>query len=107
MPIKIGVIGTGIMGSDHVETVTAAISGAEVSCIADIDAKRAEMIASRVPGAKALPSAESLIESPDVDGVIIASNDATHAKYVTFSAGFESIGTGSVSRPDCPAPAGR
>ena len=82
MTLRIGVIGTGIMGADHVETITTAISGAEIRAIADIDLKRAEMIASRVPGAKALPSAENLIESPDVDGVIIASSDATHAQYV-------------------------
>ena len=43
MLIGIGVIGTGIMGSDHVETITTAVSGAEVRCIADIDAKRAEV----------------------------------------------------------------
>src|SRR6516164_3422762 len=82
MPIRIGVIGTGIMGTDHVETITTAVSGAEICCIADIDWKRAELIASRVPGAKALSSAESLIESPEVDSVIIASSDATHSKYV-------------------------
>jgi myo-inositol 2-dehydrogenase/D-chiro-inositol 1-dehydrogenase len=70
------------MGADHVATITTAISGAEVRAIADIDPKRAEIIASRVPGAKALPSAESLIESAEVDGVIIASSDATHAQYV-------------------------
>ena len=40
------------------------------------------MMASRIPGAKALPSAESLIESPDVDALIIASSDATHAKLL-------------------------
>jgi hypothetical protein len=33
------------MGSDHIETITASISGAEISCIADIDVKRAEMMA--------------------------------------------------------------
>ena len=82
MTLGIGVIGTGIMGADHVETITTAISGAEVRAIADIDPKRAEMIASRVPGAKALPSAESVIESAEVDGVIIASSDTTHAQYV-------------------------
>ena len=81
MPVRIGVIGTGIMGADHVETITTAVSGAEVCCIADIDSRRAELIASRVPGAKALSAAEDLIESPEVDAVIIASSDATHSKY--------------------------
>jgi myo-inositol 2-dehydrogenase / D-chiro-inositol 1-dehydrogenase len=85
MGLRIGVIGTGIMGADHIETITASISGAEVDAIADIDQKRAEMIASRVPGAKAFPSAESLIESSEVDAVVIASNDATHAQYVVGS----------------------
>jgi myo-inositol 2-dehydrogenase / D-chiro-inositol 1-dehydrogenase len=73
MTLGIGVIGTGIMGADHVETITTTIAAAEVRAIADIDLQRAEMIASRVPGEKALQSAESLIESPEVDGVIIAS----------------------------------
>ena len=82
MTLGIGVIGTGIMGADHVATISTAISGAEVRAIADIEPKRAAVIASRVPGAKALPSAESLIESAEVDGVIIASSDATHAQYV-------------------------
>ena len=81
--LSIGVIGTGIMGADHVETITRAVSGATICAVADIDPKRAEDTASRVPGAKAFPSAELLIESPEVDAVIIASSDATHAQYVT------------------------
>src|SRR5260221_13613245 len=80
MNLGIGVIGTGIMGADHVKTITTAISGAEVRAVADIDLNRAEMIASHVPGARALPSAENLIELPEVDAVIIASIDATHAQ---------------------------
>jgi myo-inositol 2-dehydrogenase/D-chiro-inositol 1-dehydrogenase len=81
MNLGIGVIGTGIMGADHIKTITAAISGAEIRAVADIDLKRAGMVASRVPGAKAC-QAEELITSRDVDGVIIASSDATHAQYV-------------------------
>ena len=69
MTLGIGVIGTDIMGAVHVETISTAISGAEVRAIADIEPKRAELIASRVAGAKALTSAESLIESAEVDGV--------------------------------------
>jgi myo-inositol 2-dehydrogenase / D-chiro-inositol 1-dehydrogenase len=82
MSLGIGVIGTGIMGADHIKTITTAISGAEVRAIADIDVARAEEIASGMPGVRAVPSAEELIESSDVDAVIIASNDATHAQYV-------------------------
>jgi myo-inositol 2-dehydrogenase / D-chiro-inositol 1-dehydrogenase len=81
--LSIGVIGTGIMGADHVKTITTAVSGAEIGAVADIDPKRAEAVASRVHGAKAFASAELLIESPEVDAVIIASSDATHAQYVT------------------------
>ena len=80
MTLGIGVIGSGIMGADHVQTITKKISGADVRAISDIDLKRAEMIASGVPGAKAVASAERLIESPEVDAVIIASSDATHAR---------------------------
>jgi myo-inositol 2-dehydrogenase / D-chiro-inositol 1-dehydrogenase len=82
MSLGIGVIGTGIMGADHIKTITTAISGAEVRAIADIDSARAEEIASVMPGVRAVPSTEELIESSDVDAVIIASNDATHAQYV-------------------------
>jgi len=83
--LRIGVIGAGIMGADHIRTISAEISGAEVRAIADIDENRAKIIASQVPGAKTVPSGESLIESPEVDAVIIASNNATHAPYVLAS----------------------
>jgi myo-inositol 2-dehydrogenase/D-chiro-inositol 1-dehydrogenase len=82
MNLAIGVIGTGIMGADHIKTINTAIAGAEVRAIADIDIARAEEIASSIPGVRAVPSAEDLIASSDVDAVIIASNDATHARYV-------------------------
>ncbi len=80
--LSIGVIGIGIMGADHIETVTRAVSGAGICAVADLDPKRADDTASRVPGVKAFASAELLIESPEVDAVIIASSDATHAQYV-------------------------
>lgn len=84
MNLSIGVIGTGIMGTDHVETITRSIAGAEVREVADLDTRRAETIAARFPGAKAVPI-EALIGSEDVDAVIVASSDATHAQFVKAS----------------------
>ena len=76
--IRLGVIGTGVMGADHVETISKSVARAEVRAVADIDVGRAEAVAARVPGAKALPSAEALIESAEIDAVIIASSNAPH-----------------------------
>jgi len=58
--LSVGVIGTGVMGADHVQTITKAVSGAEIRAVADIDPKPAEAAASGVPGAKAFASAELL-----------------------------------------------
>ncbi|HEU4679447.1 MAG TPA: hypothetical protein VFS35_08000, partial [Terrimicrobiaceae bacterium] len=60
------------MGADHAQTITTRISGAEVRAVADLDSSRAESVAVGIPNARAL-SAENLIASPDVDGVIVAS----------------------------------
>ncbi len=83
--IRIGVIGTGVMGADHVETISKSIARAEVRAIADIDVGRAEAVAARIPGAKALSSAQALIESAEIDAVIIASSNPTHAPYTLAS----------------------
>ena len=37
MTVRVGVIGTGIMGADHVNTLHRMVSGAEVSMVADVD----------------------------------------------------------------------
>src|SRR5215469_6479726 len=83
--IRLGVIGTGVMGADHVETISKSVARAEVRAVADIDVGRAQAIAARVPSAKALSSAEALIESSEIDAVIIASSNATHAPYTLAS----------------------
>ena len=53
-----GVTGTRVIGADYVETLAMSISGGEVRAIADIDQGCAKIVASRVSGAEALPSAE-------------------------------------------------
>lgn len=76
-PLRIGVIGAGIMGADHVSTVHRYISGADITLVADIDKERAASAA--VPGARVTDDAYALIADPEVDAVVIASHDSTHA----------------------------
>ncbi|MFI6356157.1 Gfo/Idh/MocA family oxidoreductase [Streptomyces sp. NPDC050743] len=76
--VRIGVIGAGNMGADHVNTLHRWVSGAEVVSVADVDGERAASVAA-VAGARATGDAHALIADPEVDAVVIASHDTTHA----------------------------
>ncbi len=78
MNIRVGVIGAGIMGADHVKSLHRQVSGAAVSMVADVDLARAQR-AGGLPGVRATDDGFVLIADPDVDAVVIASHDSTHA----------------------------
>ena len=78
MSLRIGLIGAGAMGADHVHTIESSVPAARVSEIFDADVDRARFVA-RPVGASVASSAESLINSREVDAVIICSPDFTHA----------------------------
>lgn len=71
-------IGAGVMGESHVHTIESGVPAARVSEIFDADTAAATRVAQGV-GATVASSAEALIESGDVDAVIISSPDFTHA----------------------------
>jgi myo-inositol 2-dehydrogenase / D-chiro-inositol 1-dehydrogenase len=79
MTLRIGVIGAGIMGSDHATILHRWISGAEASMIVDIDPERARQLSEQVAAPWSTDAAK-LIE--DSDAVIIASHDSTHPELV-------------------------
>jgi myo-inositol 2-dehydrogenase/D-chiro-inositol 1-dehydrogenase len=76
-PIRIGVIGTGAMGAAHVLNLSHWVPGARVTQLFDVDSERVKAMADTV-GAVPAPSAEALIESGDVDAVLIAAPDPLH-----------------------------
>ena len=82
MTVRVGVVGAGVMGADHVTTLHRWVSGAEVTRVADLDAVRAETVAAGVPGARALGDPVTLVRDPPVDAVVVASADASHADLV-------------------------
>ncbi|MFF4693392.1 Gfo/Idh/MocA family protein [Streptomyces sp. NPDC001307] len=84
--VRIGVIGAGNMGADHVNTLHRWVSGAEVVSVADVDGERAASVAA-VAGARATGDAHALIADPDVDAVVIASHDTTHADLAVAAVG--------------------
>jgi myo-inositol 2-dehydrogenase / D-chiro-inositol 1-dehydrogenase len=79
MTIRVGVIGTGIMGADHVNTLQRMVSGAQVAMVADVDLTRSKAVADTFPGVDATDDGYALIADDRVDAVIIASHDSTHA----------------------------
>ena len=81
MDLRVGIIGTGAIGEDHVRRLTEVIAGAKVVAVSDIDTARAERIAEQY-GARFYDTGEAVIEAPEVDAVVIASWDPTHAQYV-------------------------
>ena len=81
MTLRIAVIGAGIMGADHVSTLHRFVSGAEVQVAADVDLSRAELAVASMD-AWATDDPLAAIADPEVDALVIASHDSTHAELV-------------------------
>ncbi len=79
--LKIGVVGAGAMGASHVATLAAGVSAAQVTRVFDMDTARAREVAASV-GADTAESSAALIADSDVDAVVVASPDFTHADLV-------------------------
>jgi myo-inositol 2-dehydrogenase/D-chiro-inositol 1-dehydrogenase len=79
MTVRVGVIGTGIMGADHSNTLYRQVTGAAVTMVADLDLERAQELAASLPGVRASDDGVGLIADPAVDAVVVASPDASHA----------------------------
>ena len=79
--LRIGVVGTGAIGTEHARTLARRVGGATVTGVFDVDTARAAALAAEL-SATAHDSAEALVASADVDAVVIASAGFAHAAQV-------------------------
>jgi myo-inositol 2-dehydrogenase/D-chiro-inositol 1-dehydrogenase len=77
--IAVGVIGTGGMGGMHAENLHSRAAGARLAAVADLDTARAEKLAERSGSVAVFRDAVDLIRDDNVEAVVIASPDPTHA----------------------------
>jgi myo-inositol 2-dehydrogenase / D-chiro-inositol 1-dehydrogenase len=82
MTVRVGVIGTGMIGQEHIRRITHTLSGGTISAVTDVDPARAEQAAVSLPGTAVHPTGASLVAADDVDAVLVTSWAATHEEHV-------------------------
>ncbi|MDF1488063.1 Gfo/Idh/MocA family protein [Tessaracoccus caeni] len=76
--LRVGIVGAGLMGADHVARITNRISGAVISAVIEPDAARAEAAVATAPGAQAFARIEDALEAGALDAAIIATPGRFH-----------------------------
>ena len=85
--LRVGVVGVGVMGADHVQRLATRIAGAELVAIADPDTVRTEAIVADLgtygyPGVQVFADPLELIADDGVDAVILASPGGVHREQL-------------------------
>lgn len=70
--LRVGVVGAGAMGADHIDRINNRTSGAYISAIVEPDDGRAAKAAENAPGAQTFAKIEDAIAADAVDAVLIA-----------------------------------
>ena len=85
MVVRIGVIGTGMIGQDHIRRIDEVLSGCEVTAVTDVDPAKAQQVADARPGVTVHATGEQVVADPAVDAVVVTSWGPTHEQYVLAS----------------------
>lgn len=80
MTVRIAVIGAGQMGADHARIVAEELPGAHLQVVCDRDGGSARSVANACCAQDIASDPEAAIARSDVDAVIVASPDNTHAE---------------------------
>lgn len=83
MTVKIGVIGTGMIGAEHARRITQALTGGEIVAVTDVNQDQARALVDNLQlNAKVYDNGHDLIRAGDVDAVLVTSWGPTHEEYV-------------------------
>jgi myo-inositol 2-dehydrogenase / D-chiro-inositol 1-dehydrogenase len=80
MTLRVGVVGTGMMGRYHVERLAGGVPNAEVVAVSDVYVEGARKVGEQV-GARVYSDGNELVRDDEVDAVLIASPGFTHEEF--------------------------
>lgn len=79
--LRVGVIGTGVMGQDHAHILANGVGGARLVALADVNQPATRALADQLGVPQVFGDGHQLIASGAVDAVIVATPDQFHAEY--------------------------
>lgn len=79
--LRIGLVGTGMIGRTHIERINQKLQGGKVVACADYNLDFAKSVADKF-GIQACASGEEMIQSDAVDALIVTTADPFHEQYV-------------------------
>ncbi|UOQ93311.1 Gfo/Idh/MocA family oxidoreductase [Halobacillus shinanisalinarum] len=86
MILRIGVIGTGAIGQDHIRRITHSLQGAEIVAVTDVNAELANKVVKEEKlNAEIYGNGHEVIEADNVDAIIVTSWGPTHEEFVFAS----------------------
>ncbi len=85
MSVRVGLIGAGIMGADHARIIAEDLSDADLRVVCDASEHRAREVGEAHGATDIMTDPMAMIARADIDAVMIASPDDTHADLTIAS----------------------
>lgn len=83
MTVRIGVIGTGMIGEDHAKRISQTLTGGKIVAVTDVNPDQARAVVDRLNlDAQIYDNGHDLIKADNVDAVLVTSWGPTHEEYV-------------------------